>query len=210
MTDDRQAQLTAPAKLRVARHTDRLEEVTSFYRDRVGLPEIGRFADHDGPIDSHQIAIVAHSGPRAELRPLFELAEDSAVELDSYIDCGRLLVAIDGERIVGHLQLTDTDDASRAEIKNMAVCQSHQRRGIGRQLIAAAIDKARGEARHTVVVATAAADLGNLRFYQRAGFRMAAIDRDAFTPETGYEAGLMVDGIELLDRVWLDLSLHEI
>jgi hypothetical protein len=30
-------------KLRVARHTDRLAEVVGFYRDRVGLVEIGRF-----------------------------------------------------------------------------------------------------------------------------------------------------------------------
>jgi len=33
--------------LRVARHTDRLEEVVAFYRDGLGLPEIGRFRDHD-------------------------------------------------------------------------------------------------------------------------------------------------------------------
>lgn len=35
-------------RLRVARHTDRLEEVVAFYRDRVGLTETGRFVDHDG------------------------------------------------------------------------------------------------------------------------------------------------------------------
>jgi hypothetical protein len=29
--------------------------------------------------------------------------------------------------------------------------------------------------------ATAAADTGNLRFYQRQGFRMRSIERDAFT-----------------------------
>ena len=35
-------------KLRVARHTDRLDEVVAFYRDRIGLAEIGRFTDHAG------------------------------------------------------------------------------------------------------------------------------------------------------------------
>jgi catechol 2,3-dioxygenase-like lactoylglutathione lyase family enzyme len=34
--------------LRVARHTDRLEEVVAFYRDGLALAEIGRFRDHDG------------------------------------------------------------------------------------------------------------------------------------------------------------------
>jgi catechol 2,3-dioxygenase-like lactoylglutathione lyase family enzyme len=35
-------------QLRVARHTDRLEEVVRFYRDGLGLREVGRFAGHDG------------------------------------------------------------------------------------------------------------------------------------------------------------------
>ena len=35
-------------KVRWARPTDRLEEVVVFYRDGVGLPEIGRFDDHSG------------------------------------------------------------------------------------------------------------------------------------------------------------------
>ena len=35
-------------QLRVARHTERLDEVVAFYRDGLGLPEIGRFRDHDG------------------------------------------------------------------------------------------------------------------------------------------------------------------
>ena len=45
---------------------------------------------------------------------------------------------------------------------------------------------------------------GNLRFCQRQGFRMRSVERDAFTPATGYPAGLLIDGIELRDRVWLD------
>ena len=35
-------------QLRVARHTDRLEAAVEFYRDGLGLPEIGRFHAHDG------------------------------------------------------------------------------------------------------------------------------------------------------------------
>ena len=36
---------------------------------------------------------------------------------------------------------------------------------------------------------------------------MRTIERDAFTPIVGYAAGLMIDGIPLQDRVWLDLQL---
>jgi len=35
-------------QLRVARHTERLEEVVAFYRDGLGLRELGGFRDHAG------------------------------------------------------------------------------------------------------------------------------------------------------------------
>ncbi len=35
-------------QVRFARHTDRFDQVVAFYRDGLGLPEIGRFEGHDG------------------------------------------------------------------------------------------------------------------------------------------------------------------
>jgi ribosomal protein S18 acetylase RimI-like enzyme len=280
--------------LRIARHTDQLEAVTAFYRDRVAFPELGGFADHEGydgvilavpgtgahleltsggphpapqphpesllvlyletqaeidaiatriaqrPVvpanpywrenalafadpDGFQlllalrnaddglalpVRIEPYSGPRADLRSLFELAEDSPSQLDSYLDLGRVLVAVCGTRVLGHIQITDPDQPTDAEIKSMAVLPSHRRRGIGRALVAAAIElAAREESRSTLLVATAAADVDNLRFYQRLGFRMRSIERDAFTAATGYDPQTSADGIGLRDRVWLDLLL---
>src|SRR5690242_19562122 len=120
------------------------------------------------------IRIEQHTGARHRLRGLFDLAEDSASELDRYIDDGCVLVAIEGDRVVGHLQTIG------AEVKSMAVLESHQRRGIGRALMDATLARASEHGRDTLVVATAAADIGNLRFYQRLGFRMRSIERDAF------------------------------
>lgn len=148
----------------------------------------------------------SYTGPRAGLRALFEAAEDSTAELNCYIGAGEVLVANASDRVVGHLQLID-DDADTSEIKNMAVEAAYRGRGIGRSLIDAAIDVARAKGHSTLAVATAAADVGNLRFYQRVGFRMRAVERDAFTPIVGYPAGMLVDGIQLRDRVWLDLDL---
>src|SRR5690349_23716256 len=90
------------------------------------------------PADDVRIAI--HRGPRDSLRALFELAEDSAAELDSYIGAGRVLVARSGSEVIGHLQLTGTGDPGQAEIKNMAVTESRQGQGIGRRLVQAAVD----------------------------------------------------------------------
>jgi catechol 2,3-dioxygenase-like lactoylglutathione lyase family enzyme len=35
-------------QVRVARHTERLAEVVAFYRDAIGLPELGGFRGHEG------------------------------------------------------------------------------------------------------------------------------------------------------------------
>jgi hypothetical protein len=36
---------------------------------------------------------------------------------------------------------------------------------------------------------------------------MRAVDREAFVPATGYPEEIVIDGIVLRDRVWLDLDL---
>lgn len=156
--------------------------------------------------DSAAVHVERHAGPRGELRALFAMAEDSPAQLDSYLDAGEVLVAVRDERVVGHLQLVDTDGSS-SEIKNMAVESSARGRGIGRALIEAAVELARSRHHSMLVVATAAADVDNLRFYQRSGFRLRSVERDAFTPAAGYPPQTSVDGIDLRDRVWLDLDV---
>jgi predicted N-acetyltransferase YhbS/predicted enzyme related to lactoylglutathione lyase len=163
-----------------------------------------------GPAD---VRVELHEGPREALRPLFELAEDSPAELDRYLHAGRVLVARDpGGDVVGHLQLVPRDaareaagdDAGEVELTNMAVRAELHGRGVGARLVAAAVDLLARERRTRLVVGTGAADVGNLRFYQRQGFRFRKVERDAFTPATGYPPGILVDGVELRDRVWLD------
>lgn len=160
--------------------------------------------------DPREVVVEPYTGPRELLRGLFMEAEDSATQLASYIDEGRILVATIGETVVGHLQLVGADDGRDCEVKNMAVTASHRGHGIGRKLIDAAVDIALAESRSTLTVATAAADIGNLRFYQRVGFRLRAVERDAFTPATGYAPNAVIDGVELRDRVWLDLHLDQV
>jgi len=105
---------------------------------------------------------------------------------------------------VGHLHLVPDENVGGAEIKNMAVREDLHSRGIGRLLVAEALARLAAEGVTVVRVATASADTGNLRFYQRLGFRMRSVERDAFTPATGYPPGLLIDGVPLRDRVWLD------
>jgi ribosomal protein S18 acetylase RimI-like enzyme len=145
-----------------------------------------------------------YTGPRDALRDLFALAEDSPTQLDSYLHEGRVLVARRGASIIGHLQLVNTAQPDTAEVKNMAVREAEQRRGVGAQLVRAALHLAAADGYSEMIVATAAADIGNLRFYQRQGFRFRSIQRDAFDAVAGYPADISIDGIPLRDRVWLD------
>jgi catechol 2,3-dioxygenase-like lactoylglutathione lyase family enzyme len=80
-------------QLRVARHTERLDELVRFYRDGLGLTEIGRFRNHRG-YDGVFLAIPgtnAHleftaggshgaSAPHPESLLVLYLGDDAAVQ----------------------------------------------------------------------------------------------------------------------------------
>jgi GNAT superfamily N-acetyltransferase len=153
-------------------------------------------------ITSPRLGIDWFQGDRDLLRALFEEAEDSETQLDTYLNDGRVLVARLGDELVGHLQLVDTDEAGTIELKNMAVVARVRGSGIGRALVDHAVTASRAGGRVRMVVTTAAADIGNLRFYQRCGFRFSRVEHDAFVPEAGYADGLTIDGIPLRDRIW--------
>ena len=145
-------------------------------------------------------------GDREALRSLFREADDSESEIDAYLSAGDVLVADEDGEIVGHVQLVAGDRAD-LELKSMAVAEGHRGRGVGRALVEAALQHCRDRGAPRITVSTAAADTGNLRFYQRQGFRLLLIERDVFGPDAGYAEGIVIDGIPLRDRVWLDQEL---
>jgi ribosomal protein S18 acetylase RimI-like enzyme len=130
-------------------------------------------------------------------------ADDSSMAIDSYIALGEVFVARRAGRIVGHIQLLAR--GADWEIKSIAVIEAERARGVGGALVGDALHRAFSEGAGRVRVGTATADLANLRFYQRLGFRAHRVERDAFTPSRGYR-NLKVDGIPIRDRVWLTLD----
>ncbi len=156
---------------------------------------------------SGSFTVEEYAGPHRDLEWSFREAEDSTQLLETYVDLGRVWVArTPGGEVVGHLQAVPRD-GDVWEVTNTAVVESHRGRGAGRALLERAVDAARAAGVRRLVLATATADVGNLRFYQRCGFRMTHVVRDAFTPAQGYPPGLDVDGIPLLDQVWFDRAL---
>jgi GNAT superfamily N-acetyltransferase len=154
-------------------------------------------------VEPHAAVVVEpYGGSRAELLPLFAEADDSASEIRGYFELGEVFVARREQRIVGHVQLIAS--AEVWEIKSVAVVTDMQGQGIGAALIGKALDRAFSAGAARVVVAT---DIGNLRFYQRLGFRMDRVERDVFRPDRGYP-NVHIDGIQVRDRVWFSIGVH--
>jgi ribosomal protein S18 acetylase RimI-like enzyme len=142
-------------------------------------------------------------GPeRRALIPLIRLAEDSDSQLEAAIDEGTMYAVEDR----GVVLVLDHGDRER-ELRYVAVAEAHQRRGVGKAMLAdvAEAEQARGTRR--LLVGTTSADTGNLDFYQRCGYRLLSIERDYFTPERGYPPGFMINGLPALDMVWMDTEL---
>ena len=149
------------------------------------------------------IEIELFTGPRRALRSLFQLAEDSDAVLDQYMELGEVLVARTNAAVVGHIQVIA---APTSWIASVAVVNSKRGRGIGTALIRAGLARLFSAGADRVLVATASADIDNLRLYQQLGFRFLKVERDAFTAERGYSPGLRENGIPVRDRVWLSID----
>lgn len=86
--------------------------------------------------------------------------------------------------------------------------EQQQGQGIGGALVRAALDRAFSAGGSRVLVATATADIDKLRFYQRLGFRMDRVERDAFSVDRGYPS-LKVDDIPVRDKVWFSINVND-
>jgi ribosomal protein S18 acetylase RimI-like enzyme len=81
------------------------------------------------------------------------------------------LVALSGERIVGHI--TYRGEGDRCEITSIDATPRNA--GIGSTLLQAALDAAREAGYTTIWLTTTNDNLDAIRFYQRRGFRLCAL-----------------------------------
>jgi ribosomal protein S18 acetylase RimI-like enzyme len=156
--------------------------------------------------DMPTLTIAKHSGSREPLARLFSEADDSESEILGYRDLGDLLVAREDGIIVGHAQVVECAEAGLFELKSLAVVEERRSKGIGAALVRAALEHCRMQGGQSILVATAAASIHALKFYQRQGFRIRRVIRDFYVPSRGYRP-LELNGIPLLDEVILDMDL---
>ena len=158
------------------------------------------------PAGDETLRIALHEGSRHDLWPLFELADDSLVAIREYLDQGVVHVASSGGTLLGHSQVLPVEEGIY-ELRSLAVIPGLRRRGLGTRLVARSASWVRARSGDRLVAATPSADLDVLGFYQRLGFRVFRVDRDAYGPGHGYSDSLVTNGIRVRDRVWLELEL---
>ena len=101
-----------------------------------------------------------------------------------------VLVAVDGEEIVGSLILGPWSPLASARhtvaIKGLAVTPARQGEGIGSLLLAAAIERCREEGKRRLVLRVLSSNPGALRLYEGHGFVIEGVHREAFLIDGAY------------------------
>lgn len=144
---------------------------------------------------------------RERFLPLLLLADESLEQVRSYMQSGELYALVGRDQDAVGIVLTVPAEHGAVELKAVAVDTAQQNRGIGRRLLAAVIEDLRKRGVRRAIVGTANGGIGQLAYYQKAGFRLLRIERDFFSPARGYPAVMEDNGIRLRDMVWMDLEL---
>jgi ribosomal protein S18 acetylase RimI-like enzyme len=155
----------------------------------------------------YSLISVAAGAEREQFLPVLLLADESLEQVNSYMHRGDLFAFVEPAGTAVGIVLTIPDEKGSVELKAVAVDTARQNLGIGRRMLAAVLEELRRRGVRRAVVGTANAGIGQLAYYQKAGFRLLRIERDFFSPARGYPAVMEDNGIRLRDMVWMDLEL---
>ncbi|MGK0316061.1 MAG: ribosomal protein S18 acetylase RimI-like enzyme [Saprospiraceae bacterium] len=131
---------------------------------------------------------------------LLLLADESREAIDKYIyDC-EIYVAELNNAIIAVYALQVTNDET-VEIKNIAVSEIHQGKGIGKKLLMNASIRAKENGYRKIIIGTGDASIRQLDLYQKAGFEIFGKKRNYFMDN--YTELIFENGIQLKDMVML-------
>lgn len=131
-------------------------------------------------------------------------ADPSIESVNDYLDRGDCYIAYNNDEVLGVYVLIKTRP-SILEIVNIAVEESYQGSGIGKKLVASAIDKARELKVKTLEVGTGNSSISQLAFYQKCGFRIVGVDKNFFKKH--YKEKIEENGIKCIDMIRLSIDL---
>lgn len=142
-----------------------------------------------------------HENPPMELL----LAADPSQKLvESYVKRGHCFVAESNDQWIGVYVLLPTRPQT-IEIVNIAVDESHQGQGIGKDLLRHAISTAKTLGYTTIEIGTGNSSIGQLALYQKCGFRIVEVDLNFFLRH--YEEEIIENGIRCMDMIRLSQDI---
>lgn len=124
-------------------------------------------------------------------------ADPSRQRIDEYMALSRCRIATLNSRCVGVYVLDNSQDI--AEVMNIAVAPACRNGGLGKLLIADAIEQARRAGATAIVVCTGNSSISQIAFYQKCGFRMVEIVPDHFVDN--YSERIVENGIWCRDQI---------
>ncbi|MFJ7826728.1 GNAT family N-acetyltransferase [Psychrobacillus sp. NPDC096623] len=140
-------------------------------------------------------------------KPPIELlltADPSKLIVEEYVNRGDCFVAENERKIIGVYVLRPTRPET-VELVNIAVVANQQGKGIGKQLVEDAIQKARLKGFQTIEIGTGNSSIGQLALYQKCGFRIIGVDIDFFTKH--YLEEIFENGIHCRDMIRLSQNV---
>ncbi|HZS48976.1 MAG TPA: GNAT family N-acetyltransferase [Blastocatellia bacterium] len=102
--------------------------------------------------------------------------------VDSLPLLGWTTVAVENNSIAGVIAVKLENWNRRAEIHHLYIAPQARRKGIGRMLIEAALQHARGCQMRSVLVETQTINYGAIKFYERLGFTLCGFDTSLYDP----------------------------
>lgn len=137
---------------------------------------------------------------------LLLLSDDTTEGIDKNFDGGELFVAkIEGKAVAAFiLKLVEPDTI---EIKNIAVSENYQGKGIGTLLLDFIISKACDENLRNLIVGTCDLCLKEIEFYKKSDFKITGVKTNYFIDY--YKKPINENGEQIKDMVMLSIDLKE-
>jgi len=142
-------------------------------------------------------------GKSEEIPYALLLGADPSKELvEKYLKSSEIYVARLANEIIGVYVLYPIN-SEKAEIKNIAVEEKFQGKGVGKLLLEDAFKLAKAKGYKQLIIGTGNSSVGQLYLYQKAGFEMTEIRWNFFIdnyPDPLYEDGIQVKHMIVLSK----------
>lgn len=139
---------------------------------------------------------------KKDFLPLLLLGDEQESMIDRYLGRGDMFVLEEAGKALATIVVTDEGDGT-LEIRNLAVTEDMQGRGLGRQMIGFVSDHYRGRY-HTLLAGTGDSPL-TVPFYEKCGFIRSHVVRDFFTEN--YDHPIIEGGVQLRDMVYFKKAI---